>query len=401
MRTLTDRLLQPLSSTVKASTAAEIHTRFANANDPDKADFLALLADAYNADADGLNAAIAAYQVEPGAATLARLHAASEPRRQLLLRRLNEVPGGTAMLLAMRSEALRLMKDLPAFAALDADFAHLFSSWFNGGFLELRQLDWSTSGAVLSKLIDYEAVHEIGSWEELRARLEPADRRCYGFFHPMMATEPLIFVEVALTASIPVSIAELLRTDRVILSPQQATTAVFYSISNCQEGLRGIPFGGTLIKQVIDRLKREISGIRCAITLSPMPGFAAWLARQAEEVDLIMRLRQPGWQADPALREPLTRAAARYLLTARGRDVDPVARFHLGNGARIERLDYLGDISAKGLCQSHGMMVNYLYDPEAIEENHRAAAAGISVAASPAVRKLLREGGSRRFPWGG
>lgn len=401
---LCDGLLSAASPSMKHRTAAAIHARFAAADDDGRRAFLELLSVRYNADAGRLEEAIAHYRARLDSQSLAELHAASEPRRQQILRRLNEVPGGTAMLLAMRSALLRFR---PAFAALDADFAHLFASWFNGGFLELRQLDWTTSGAVLTKLIRYEAVHAIGSWEALRARLEPEDRRCYGFFHTTMPTEPLIFVEVALTDGIPVSIADILREDRVALDPAAADTAVFYSISNCQDGLRGIPFGGPLIKQVVDLLRRELPSLRRAVTLSPIPGFAKWLAARAEsdEADaaLLARLLQDGWYPNPdverRVREPLMRAAARYLMTASGREADPVARFHLGNGARIEQLDWLGDVSPKGLRQSYGMMVNYLYDPAHIDANCRAFAENGSIAASGGLKRLMREEQPSRLPW--
>jgi malonyl-CoA decarboxylase len=404
---LCDRLLLPGSSSSKQRTALAIHARFASGADDEKRRFLGLLAHRYNADPARLNAAIARYQSAPDAESLASLHAASEPRRQQIMRQLNEVPDGTAKLLGMRSALLRMgKKGEPGFAALDADFAHLFGSWFNGGFLELRQLDWSTSGAVLTKLIRYEAVHAINSWEELRARLEPADRRCYAFFHPRMEEEPLIFVEVALTTEIPISIGNILSAERAPIDPSTANTAVFYSISNCQEGLRGIPFGGPLIKQVMDLLRRELPGLRRAVTLSPMPGFARWLEGQAKaagaDAALIAALAESGWhkRADAeALRGPLMRAAARYLTMEVGRDADPVARFHLGNGARIEQLDWLGDVSPKGLRQSHGMMVNYLYDPAHIEANYRAFAEDGTIAASSGLKRLARDEQPSRLPW--
>ena len=238
-------------------------------------------------------------------------------------------------------------------------------------------------------------MHRIDGWDDLRRRLQP-DRRCFAFFHPQLPDEPLIFVEVALTAAIPVSIQDILRTDRAPVEPGSATTAVFYSISNCQEGLRGIPFGGPLIKQVMDLLRRELPALKRAVTLSPLPGFARWLAAQPEEAGLVAALGQQDWHRDAALRQPLTQAAARYLLLAAGRDADPVARFHLGNGARVEQLDWLGDTSAKGLRQSHGMMVNYLYDPAHIDANCRDYAEQGTIAASKRVRQLARTMRMRR-----
>lgn len=400
---LCDRLLSQESVSMKLRLAGEILARFADSDDQGKREFLTLLAGRYDADPARLAAAIARYQRDQDAGARAELHAVSEPRRQQILRQLNQVPGGTAMLVAMRRDALRIGRDISGFEAMDADFAHLFSSWFNGGFLTLRQLDWSSSGAVLTKLMDYEAVHAIESWEALRARVEPSDRRCYAFFHPQMADEPLIFVEVALTSAIPTSIGEILRLDRPVIAAKEASAAIFYSISNCQEGLRGIPFGGPLLKQVVDVLRRELPGLRQTMTLSPMPGFARWLAKSEADRALAARLAEPGWHEDPVeiagLSVPLTRAAARYLMTAEGREADPVARFHLGNGARVERLVWLGDASAKGLRQSHGMMVNYLYDSAYIDANYRAYAERRTIAASGAVRRLAKdEGGMIPLP---
>lgn len=397
MEALCNRLLARTSAGTRLACATEILRRFAAADDAGKRDFLALLAGRYNADAERLTRAIERYRDEPAPEQLAELHAASEPRRQQILRRLNEAPDGTAMLLAMRGILLEADRDMPGFSALDSDFAHLFAAWFNGGFLELRRLDWSAPGAVLARLMRYEAVHPIESWEALRARLEPADRRCYGFFHPRMGYEPLIFVEVALTAGIPSRIADLLAPERMPMDPEQADTAVFYSISNCQKALRGIPFGGPLIKQVMDLLRRELPSLRRAVTLSPMPGFAAWLCGQGEagavDAALLAALERPGWHQDAVLarrlRAPLMRTAAIYLTTATGRAMDPVARFHLGNGARIEQLNWLGDLSEKGLGQSHGMMVNYLYDPARIDGNFHAFARDGMVMASEPVRRLV------------
>lgn len=396
---LCDRLLVRASPSMWLACATEILRRFAAADDSGKRAFLTLLAECYNADAERLTRAIERYRDDPAPERLAELHAASEPRRQQILRRLNEAPDGTAMLLDMRGILLEANQDLPGFSALDSDFAHLFSAWFNGGFLELRRLDWSAPGAVLAKLMHYEAVHPIESWEALRARLEPADRRCYGFFHLRMGHEPLIFVEVALTAGIPARIADLLTPERAAMNPEQADTAVFYSISNCQRALRGIPFGGPLIKQVMDLLRRELPSLRRAVTLSPIPGFAAWLCEQGEagtvDAALLAALERPGWHHDDAiagrLRAPLMRAAVTYLTTATGRAMDPVARFHLGNGARIEQLDWLGDLSEKGLGQSHGMMVNYLYDPARIDGNLNAFARNGTVIVSEQVRRLVAD----------
>ncbi len=376
--------------------------------------FLDALAVDFGADRDAVEAAIAAYHDAPGAETLDRVHQASEPRRQELIRRMNTAPGGTAALIRMREALMGALPVAARLAPVDADFVHLFSSWFNRGFLMLRPIDWNTPASILEKLIRYEAVHAINGWDDLKNRLGPPDRRCYGFFHPRLPDDPLIFVEVALTREIPDRIAPILDTDRVPIAPEDATTAVFYSISNTQRGLAGVSFGHFLIKQVVEELRRELPGLKTFVTLSPVPRFARWLAeqRQAEEPDLDPALVAaldvidgPGWQDDAeiveAVREPFLAAAAYYFLEARdrlGRVPDPIARFHLGNGARLEQLDMLGDTSPKGMEQAHGLMVNYLYDPQKIEANHEAFAERGEVIASQSVRKALKRGTGAAAP---
>lgn len=368
--------------------------------------FLLTLADRFGPDPEAVRAALSALEADPADPdAMESLHIAAEPRRQELLRRLNLAPGGTAALVKMREELLRHLRDSPALRRVDSDFAHLFASWFNRGFLVLRHIDWTTQANILAKIIRYEAVHAIQNWDDLRNRLEPTDRRCYAFFHPQLVDEPLIFVEVALTEDIPDTVAPLLDLHRRPIAAERASTAVFYSISNTQKGLAGVSFGNFLIKQVVEELKAELPNIRTYVTLSPVPGFAAWLAkaRADEGSDLTAAQRAafaaldtPGWQEDAevaeALRAPLLAAAATYFLRARdgrGRVIDPVARFHLGNGARLERLNFLGDVSANGMRQSHGLMVNYLYDLDRIEANHEAFAERTIVAASDSVTRAL------------
>jgi malonyl-CoA decarboxylase len=292
-------------------------------------------------------------------------------------------------------------------AAVDDDFVHLFSSWFNRGFLVLRSIDWSTPAIVLEKIIRYEAVHEIRGWEDLRRRIDSPDRRCYAFFHPALVDEPLIFVEVALTREIPDAIAPILNPGRDVVATDKARTAVFYSISNCQRGLAGVSFGNFLIKQVVEEISREQPKLATFVTLSPVVGFADWLKRERAqessaaltEADKIAlaALDRPDWwldaEAAEALRDPLMRAAAWYFLRARsprGLPVDQVARFHLGNGARLERINWLADASDKAIAQGLGLMVNYLYDLGEIEKNHEAYAEGRTVVASNTVQRLLR-----------
>jgi malonyl-CoA decarboxylase len=363
--------------------------------------FFQLLESRFGPDLETVQRGVDAFLRTPDAATAARLHDLAEPRRQELIRRMNLAPQGTSHLVAMREDLLAEMQEEPSLAAVDADFRHLFASWFNRGFLSLRRIDWSTPAHVLEKIIQYEAVHAISSWEDLRLRLEPADRRCFAFFHPALPDEPLIFVEVALTTDMPSSIAPLLGSGRLPMSPQRATTAVFYSISNCQRGLRGISFGNFLIKQVVEDLKRELPSLSTFVTLSPLPGFRRWLsAKPASAVETspgsaLDELQQADWHRTPtkALREELSRAAVRYLFDAKddaGKPLDPVARFHLGNGARLERLDWMGDTSEKGLGQAAGFMVNYLYDLASVERNHEAYANDDEIVASPEMQRLER-----------
>lgn len=388
--------------------AGEVLSAYDSASRAQRLDFLSALANRFGPEETRLNAAVQAYLADKSQKTMADLSAASEPRRQELLRRINHAPGGTASLVRLREDLLSYLPDNPQLGVLDSDFVHLFSSWFNRGFLVLRRIDWTTPANILAKIIRYEAVHTIQSWDDLRNRLEPPDRKCFAFFHPQMADEPLVFVEVALTRDIPDAIAPLLDLDRQTIQAEDATTAVFYSISNCQIGLKGVSFGNFLIKQVVEVLKAELPGLKTFVTLSPVPGFTQWLKRDlaqgeasciaAEDRGLLMAmLADPGTvlaEATPALRAAQMSAAAAYFLTARGssgKPVDPVARFHLGNGARLERINFRGDVSANGLRQSCGLMVNYLYNLDAIEANHEAYANHRNVTASAAVQGLLKK----------
>src|SRR5579863_4543286 len=388
--------------------ASEVLDRYHDLDAAERRSFFQALARRFGPDRDRVNKAIEAWIAEPGDGNGGALHFASEPRRQELIRRLNRAPGGTADLVAMRADLLDLMKGDKNLAALDRDVVHLLASWFNRGFLVLRRIDWSTPANILEKIIRYEAVHEIRDWDDLRRRIDPIDRRCYAFFHPALVDEPLIFVEVALTEAIPGAIAPLLAEDRQPVPIERARTAVFYSISNTQRGLGGISFGSFLIKQVVEELRRELPKLEDFVTLSPVPGFMAWLKKTAdvavsdEDRALLAHLDTPDWWTDPELEsqlraivEPL---AAHYFLKARstkGRLIDSVARFHLGNGARLERINWLGDTSAKGQRESAGIMVNYLYRLEDIEKNHEAYANDGTVVASNAVKKLLKGEGRR------
>jgi malonyl-CoA decarboxylase len=366
--------------------AAEVLMRYRLAGIEEKRAFFRFLADEMDLDPAAVIAAAQAYAAGPDAGTMAALLAVAEPPRQELLRRLNQAPGGTADLVAMRVDLMAAAKDEPDLGRVDLDFRHLFASWFNRGFLVLRRIGWESPANILEKIIAYEAVHEIHSWADLRRRLEPPDRRCFAFFHPAMPDDPLIFVEVALTRGIPGAIGPLLAEDRQALSPAQVDTAVFYSISNCQAGLRGISFGNSLIKQVVDVLGREVAGLNTFVTLSPIPGLTRWIKTQDAATQAIL-------EADPAMLEAdaLRRLAARYLLEAKAGDgapLDPVARFHLGNGAEVHDIHAGADLSAKGRQQSCGAMVNYLYDPARVEQNHEAFATKQTVAAARGVKAL-------------
>ncbi|MEO1264074.1 MAG: malonyl-CoA decarboxylase [Pseudomonadota bacterium] len=344
-------------------------------------------------------AAATAYAGNPSLETLAELQTAIASPQQEFMRRLNLAPNGTAAIVRMRADLLRIGVDTPELRQLDADMVHLLQSWFNRGFLVLRRIDWQTSAAILDRIIAYEAVHEIDGWEDLKRRLDPVDRRCFGFFHPSLVDEPLIFVEVALMHDMPASIGDVLneapKSDADHQQPPaDPTTAVFYSISNCQEGLRGISFGNFLIKQVVADLMQDHASLKTFVTLSPVPRFARWLA--CAQLPPEATAVRDQLAADPADADPAAVAAlaARYFLTARtptGAVIDPVARFHLGNGARLERINVAADPSAKAQSQSHGVMVNYLYEPREIERNHEQFANQGTVAASKSVRALLRD----------
>lgn len=408
--TLCEMLLSSRGEASGMALAAEILDRWSVLDAEGAQRFFRLLSDKFGPDTAKLEEAIATYSTDRSSAAILGLHQAAEPRRQELLRRLNQAPSGTAKLVRMREQLLLLKDKDEGFQALDADFTHLFSSWFNRGFLTLRPIDWATQANILEKIIAYEAVHEIAGWDELRRRLAPSDRRCFAFFHPRLADEPLVFVEVALTRAVPTSIHDVLDESRTQIAAGEATTAVFYSISNCQDGLRGISFGNFLIKQVVDDLKRELPGLTNFVTLSPVPGFARWLAgiRKAEDDTLLSEtdrstlalMDDPSWSSDEETAGKVERVllpmASHYFLAAKtsdGRPVDPVARFHLGNGARLERLNFLGDRSGKAMKQAHGLMVNYLYKLDDIVANHEALAQRGEVAASPSVKGLLKQRG--------
>ncbi|MEQ1946156.1 MAG: malonyl-CoA decarboxylase [Bryobacteraceae bacterium] len=349
-------------------------------------------------------AAAERYKAKSDSAALAALFDAVEPPRQELFRRLNLAPGGTRWIVQLREDVLKLLPKHPELKPIDADLRHLLASWFNRGFLRLERIDWRTPALVLEKLIEHEAVHEIQGWDDLHRRLQ-SDRRCFAFFHPALPEEPLIFVEVALTRGLPDSIQALLEKDGQRMDASKADTAVFYSISNCLDGLRGISFGNFLIKQVVAELEAEKLPVRTFVTLSPIPGFRKWVlglndARRAAILggadSRVLRIAEsPEAARTPKmltpLRPELLRLCAHYLLNERKdeRTLDPVAAFHLGNGAAVEQIDWMADTSEKGLKQSFGIMANYIYRPWQIERNHEAYVKKGRVVAAARVKQLL------------
>lgn len=370
-------------------------------DEPAREAFFDALARQYSPDPTTVARAAAAYQADPSPANLIALEDIVEPPRQELFRRLNMAPGGTSALVEMRKTLLRGLREHPAWRVIDSDLMHLLRSWFNRGFLRLERIDWRTPALVLEKLITYEAVHAIRGWWDLRRRLE-GDRRCFAFFHPQLPDEPIIFIEVALTRGMSAHVQPLLDKGAPVASPEQADCAMFYSITNCQEGLRGISFGNLLIKQVAEQLKREFPQLRRFATLSPIPGLRAWL-EQAADKETLSHIAEPAWhlgEVPESLQKNLMRLCAYYLLNAKranGKEsegaepLDPVARFHLGNGAALERINWMGDSSEQGLARSAGMMVNYVYWLAEVEKNHERYFREHFIAASPVIEKLARE----------
>jgi len=357
-------------------------------------EFFDVLARHYAPSPEAVSAAASAYQADPSPENLLKLEAAVEPARRELFRRLNMAPGGTAALVEMRRQVLKGVRARPLWRGIDADLMHLLRSWFNRGFLRLERIDWHSSAILLEKLIQYEAVHAIEGWHDLRRRLE-ADRRCFAFFHPRLPDEPIIFIEVALTRGMSAKVQPLLESRSPVAAPQKADSAIFYSITNCQEGLRGISFGNQLIKQVAEDLKREFPHLRRFATLSPIPGFRAWLEKNAGR-ELLARIEDPAWHLGDVpeeLEKQLMRLCAYYLLHAKedGEPLDPVARFHLGNGAALERLNWMADSSEQGMTRSAGLMANYVYWLPEVEKNHERYFREHAIAASSLVEKLAKD----------
>ena len=349
----------------------------------------------HDIDAEALTKAANDYTTQPSDAGLKAIANIAEPGWIELFRRLNATTKGTVRLVRLRERLLKLIRQKPEIARIDVGLIGLLRNWFNPGFLILEPIDWSTPANILEKIIAYEAVHEITSWDELRARLAPEDRRCFAFFHPAMPDEPLIFVEVALTTEIPRRIDDVLALQRDASKANEATTAVFYSISNCQNGLAGISFGNFLIKRVARHLRGELPNLTRFVTLSPVPGLMKWLAVNHPDINKIFAGADNAfWQQEASDHEAdFIRSALQYLTKsdrADGLPNDPVARFHLGNGAFLEQLNFAGDRSAKGVAQAGGLMVNYLYDLEVVEKNHEEFNKTKTVPVSPAVRAMMK-----------
>ena len=360
-------------------------------SDNDLLDFFKLIRDNYEISTKDLSVAIESYKTEQSSNNLINLLKLSEPKRREIFRRCNGISRGTIRLVNIRKRLLKLLKNNSELKAVDHDMVYLFKNWFNRGFLILRPINWETPAHILEKIIAYEAVHQINSWDELRARLAPKDRRCFAFFHPAMQDEPIIFVEVALMKGIPSKIEDVLREKRDILDPEETSVAVFYSISNCQKGLAGISFGNFLIKQVANDLNLEFKNLKKFITLSPVPGFRKWIRNKSPKVDIKLEkcVTREHFLKNHDL---IMHHVGNYFMKSDrpdGLPNDPVARFHLGNGASLEQVNFLGDSSKNGKSLSAGIMVNYLYDLDKVEKNHELLISEKKINFSKLVKKDL------------
>jgi malonyl-CoA decarboxylase len=422
--------LKPLLEASRAQRGGEVSARdraeriaaiYRDASLAQRAAILDLITHEFAPRRDELEKAIAAIQGAANDAELshaeARLRIALSAPRAKFFTQLNLLPEGVKFLVDLRADLLAVLPKAPALEVLKVELDGLLESWFDPGFLELRRITWYSPALILEKLIAYEAVHPIQSWNDLRNRLD-TDRRCYAFFHPRLPNEPLIFVEIALTRGLPGSVQLLLDQGAPVQDPHTADTAVFYSISNPQKGLRGVSLGNLLLKRVIEDLRRDLPRLGVFATLSPLPGFRKWLDGALAEKRAVLpkadiakfaellghpdpasvlrdALARPEWPSDArlaeALREPMEKLAARYLLREKSgpHPLDPVAHFHLTNGALVSRIYWLADTSAHGMEQSYGMMVSYRYEPSEVEENHERFQRDGRIAAARRVLKLL------------
>ena len=373
--------------------ACEVMADYQALDLPNKIIFFEALARDFGSDSDAILAAADRYKADPSSQNLADLSRVTEASRVKLFRRMNMAPNATPLLVKMRGTLLSLLSEHSDLKSVDTDLKHQFVSWFNRGFLELRVIDWNSPAAVLEKIIEYESVHAIQGWDDLRSRLRD-NRMCFAFFHPAMPDDPLVFVEVALTAGVPSAIAPLIDKTAEPTDERAVDTVVFYSISNCHPGLAGVSFGNFLIKQVVEEVGKRYPKTKRYVTLSPVPGFCRWLTAQKAHADLdeLRALaKDQGRDTTDPLWESLVRLCAQYLSSTRDNNlaIDPVARFHLGNGASLHAIHWAADVSEKGLNQSIGMMVNYLYDLSSIEENHDAYFDQGEIAMSRPVAKWL------------
>ncbi|MEY3718555.1 MAG: hypothetical protein RL727_476 [Pseudomonadota bacterium] len=413
------RLVSERGESNAVSMALDVISNYRKLNAEQRPKFFAMLAEQFNIDAEQLTKAAQSFAADPNARNYIRLQKISESPRQELLRRLNRAPGGTAAVVEMRRDLLTLLNKKPELMGLDYDMRHLLSSWFNPGFLKMHRVDWKSPAEILEKIIAHEAVHAIDGWDDLRRRLQP-DRRCFAFFHPQLPDEPLIFVEVALLPEIPVAIMPLVdKKSTPVEQSNQFKVAAFYSISNCESGLRGVSMGNFLIKRVAEQLHAEFPGLKTFVTLSPIPGLMEWITAGAHLGDLpssdkikpavrkarddaleLLKLNGSNWmdklgkawhpdQCSEREKAAFMALTAIYLTTVTpSRDGNSVAKFHLGNGAKLHQINWAGDLSKNGLRQSAGLMVNYLYDLSSVEENHERFVNGEMIY-SRSVSKLM------------
>lgn len=387
IKALSFDLLSAKGEVSGAAIARQILNKYQVMDNDEKLAYFQFILAEMDFDSNDVKNALNAYTTSHDAKSYGQFINTAQPRWRQYFRRLNEAPNATFDLVNMRSDLLTLIRSHSELEVIDIDMRDLFLNWFNRGFLVLRPISWSSPAAILEKIISYEAVHEISSWDDLRRRLQPSDRCCFAFFHPAMPDEPLIFVEVALTDKLPSSVQTILAQDSEVTSIEHMDYAVFYSISNCQRGLAGISFGNALIKTVVEELKQDYPSIKNYLTLSPLPGFTKWLAslppvEQEGQMQDILSLATN----DNDLKKPLAAAYLRQAKHDNGMPIDPVARFHLGNGARIHQLHTDADTSDRGMKQSLGVMVNYLYHPDELIENHENFVNAGTIVADKAIK---------------
>jgi len=406
LKTLCDHLISEKGEAIGIALAKEILCRYKALNMKEKLDFFQLLFNEFGTDKNTVNKAFQNWKKNDQSSARA-IHLATEPKSIELISRLNRVKGATSEIVEMRNDLLGFLKSNPELKALDDDFKHLLTSWFNRGFLELKSIDWSTSAEILERIIKYEAVHEIQGWSDLRRRVVEPDRRLFAYFHPAMINEPLIFVEVALVNETPDAIQPILAADREAIDPEKANTAAFYSISNCQPGLRGISFGNFLIKKAAMELKQEFPAIKNLLTLSPVPGFGRWIDSEIvkpsgflkeAQLTFIKQLRKskelPKDKKDIAILREIVACYLVYARSANGDVYDPVARFHLGNGAYLKNIHANANLGKtdEGNWKDLSVMVNYEYKLQDIEKNHEAFINDNIVIHSSEVQSLVKKG---------